>query len=131
MPLRSYDPAFMNTISCTSSVSYIDGDRGILEYRGYPIEELAEKSNFLEVSYLLLYGELPTNDQFTTFEQKIMTHTYLHTDIEKMMHSFNYDAHPMGLVVSTMAAVSTFHPEVNPALHSGVNVYKDERIMNK
>jgi citrate synthase len=129
--LRSYDPAYMNTISCTSRISYIDGDAGILQYRGYPIEELAEKSTFMEVAFLLLYGELPTQNQFNMFEGKVMTHTMLHTDVENMMRSFHYDAHPMGMVVSTLAAVSTFHPEVNPALHAGVDVYADEKVMNK
>jgi citrate synthase len=80
---------------------------------------------------LLLYGELPTARQQEVFNTKIMNHTYLHTDIENMMRSFHYDAHPMGMVVATMAAISTFHPDVNPALHAGVNVYANEKVMNK
>jgi len=94
-----------------------------LEYRGIPIEQLAEKSNFLEVAFLLIYGELPTRDQFKYWEKKIMTHTFLHNDVGVMMKSFHYDAHPMGMLVSTLAAISTFHPEANPAL-SGQDVYK-------
>lgn len=108
--LRSYDPGYMNTILCTSKISYIDGDRGILEYRGYPIEELAEKSTFLEVSFLLLFGELPTASQLQAFTKKVMTHTLVHSDVNNMMKSFRYDAHPMGMFCSTVAALSTLHP---------------------
>ena len=106
----------MNTINCTSKICYIDGDKGILEYRGIPIEELAEKSNFLEVSFLLIYGELPTPQQYKFWENKIMSHTFLHTDLSGMMKAFRYDAHPMGMFASTLAALSTLHPEANPAL---------------
>lgn len=113
--LRSYDPGYMNTINCTSKISFIDGDKGILEYRGYPIEQLAEKSNFLEVAFLLIYGELPTPSQFQFWKHKIQTHTFVHQDINQIMKSFRYDAHPMGMLVSTIAATSTFHPEANPA----------------
>lgn len=108
--LRSYDPGYMNTILCTSKISYIDGDKGILEYRGYPIEELAEKSTFLEVSFLLLFGELPTTTQLQAFTKKVMTHTLVHSDVNNMMKSFRYDAHPMGMFCSTVAALSTLHP---------------------
>lgn len=86
----------MNTISCTSKISYIDGDKGILEYRGYPIEQLAEHSSFLEVAFLVIYGELPTAKQLASWEQKIMKHTFMHQDVNQMMKSFHYDAHPMG-----------------------------------
>jgi len=130
-PLRVYDPGYLNTINCTSKVSYIDGDKGILEYRGYPIEELAEKSTFLEVAFLLIYGELPTQHQFEKWESKILTHTYLHTDISRMMESFHYDAHPMGIVVSTVSAMSTFQPEQNPTILVGIDPYSDSLIMNK
>lgn len=108
--LRSYDPGFMNTISCTSKISFIDGDKGILEYRGYPIEQLAEKASFLEVAFLLIFGELPTKEQLAQWEQKIMTHTFIHQDAQNMMRGFHYDAHPMGMFISTIAAMSTFHP---------------------
>ena len=129
--LRAYDPGYLNTISCTSAISYIDGDKGILEYRGIPIEVLAEKSNFLEVAYLLIYGDLPTRLQFTQWERKIMEHSYLHTDIANMIHSFHYDAHPMGIVVSTVSAMSTFQPDQNPTIHVGKDVYKDPLVLNK
>ena len=130
-PLKFYDPGYVNTINCTSKISYIDGDKGILEYRGYPIEELAEKSTFLEVAFLLIYGELPTQHQFEKWESKILTHTYLHTDISRMMESFHYDAHPMGIVVSTVSAMSTFQPEQNPTILVGIDPYSDSLIMNK
>jgi citrate synthase len=129
--LMVYDPGYMQTICCTSKISYIDGDKGILEYRGYPIEELAEKSSFLEVGFLLIYGELPTRSQLDSWEHKILHHTYLHTDINRMMENFHYDAHPMGSLVSTMAAMSTFQPEQNPALLTGIDPYKDSMLMNK
>jgi citrate synthase len=108
--LRSYDPGYMNTILCTSKISYIDGDKGILEYRGYPIEELAEKSTFMEVSFLLLFGELPTTSQLHAFQKKVMSHTFIHSDVNDMMKAFRYDAHPMGMFCSTVAALSTLHP---------------------
>ena len=108
--LRSYDPGYMNTITCTSTISYIDGDKGILEYRGYPIEVLAERANFLEVAFLTLYGELPNAMQLNSFSKKVMEHTFLHTDVGQMMKSFRYDAHPMGMLCSTLAALSTVHP---------------------
>jgi len=129
-PLRLYDPGYMNVINCTSKISFIDGDKGILEYRGYPIEQLAEKSTFLEVAFLVIYGELPTQEDFQIWQRKIMTHTFLHTDAAQMMKSFRYDAHPMGMLVSTVAAISTFHPEANPAL-AGQNVYDDKKSRNK
>lgn len=129
--LRYYDPGYTNTIACTSEISYIDGDKGILEYRGYPIEELAEKSNYLEVAYLLIYGELPSRGQYALWERKVMTHTYIHTDISRMIQSFHYDAHPMGIVVSTTSAMSTFQPEQNPALQPTNDPYLDPYVMNK
>jgi len=109
--LMTYDPGYTNTASCKSAVTYIDGDKGILEYRGYPIEQLAEKSNFLEVAYLLLKGELPTSSQLSAWENEIALHTVVHENIKRQMESFRYDAHPMGMLVSTVAALSTFYPE--------------------
>ena len=106
-----YDPAYLNTASCKSEITYIDGDKGILEYRGYPIEQLAEHSNFLEVAYLLIYGELPTTDKLEHWTQRIMRHTYIHENLADMMQDFRYDAHPMGMLVSSLAGLSTFHPE--------------------
>lgn len=115
-PLRIYDPGYMNTICSTSKISYIDGDKGILEYRGYPIEQLAEHSTFLEVAFLLIHGELPSKNQLDSFTDKVMTHTILHTDVLDMMKPFRYDAHPMGILISTIAGYSTLKPEANPAL---------------
>jgi citrate synthase len=109
--LLSYDPAFMNTASTTSRITEIDGDRGILRYRGYPIEELAERSSYLEVAYLLLHGELPTLGQMDEWIYQITHHTWIHENVKKFMDGFHYDAHPMGMLVSTVAALSTFYPE--------------------
>ncbi|CAN5900350.1 citrate synthase [soil metagenome] len=109
--LLSYDPAFMNTASCKSAITFIDGDQGILRYRGYPIQELAENSTYLESSYLTFFGELPTQEQLDGWTHEIMHHTYVHESIKKFMDGFHYDAHPMGMLVSTVAALSTFYPE--------------------
>jgi citrate synthase len=109
--LMTYDPAFLNTASCKSAITFIDGDKGILEYRGYPIEELAEKSNFLEVSWLLWNGELPTEAELKEFTRHLTLHTYLHENIKKFMEGFRHDAHPMGMLLSTVGALSTFYPE--------------------
>jgi citrate synthase len=109
--LRSYDPAFMNTASCRSAITYIDGEKGILNYRGYPIDQLAEKSSYQEVAYLLLNGELPTRKQLEGFSREVTVHTFLHENVKKFMEGFRYDAHPMGILVSTVAALSTFYPE--------------------
>jgi citrate synthase len=106
--MMSYDPAFNNTAACISRVTYIDGDVGILRYRGYPIEELAEKSTYLETAYLLLHGELPTANQFRDFQQHITQHTFIHESFKKLMDGFHYDAHPMGMLISALAALSTF-----------------------
>jgi citrate synthase len=109
--LMSYDPAFLNTAACRSAVTLIDGDRGILRYRGYPIEQLAEKSTFLETAFLLLHGELPTKPQLEEWKYHITHHTIIHENIKKFIDGFHYDAHPMGVFVSTVAALSTFYPE--------------------
>jgi citrate synthase len=109
--LMSYDPAFMNTASCRSRITFIDGDRGILRYRGYPIDVLAEKCSFLEVAYLLLFGELPTESEMTEWTDKVTHHTMIHENIKKFMDGFHHDAHPMGMFVSTIAGLSTFYPE--------------------
>jgi citrate synthase len=111
--LMSYDPAFVNTASCRSRITFIDGDKGILQYRGYPIEELAEKSNYLETAYLIVKGELPDKDHFARWERNIKIHTMVHENIKKFMEGFRYDAHPMGMLVSTVGAMSTFYPEAN------------------
>jgi citrate synthase len=109
--LMTYDPAFQNTASCKSRITFIDGDNGILRYRGYPIEQLAEKSTFVETTYLLLNGELPTASQLTVWDTKLSIHTMLHENIKKFMGGFRYDAHPMGIFLSTLGALSTFYPE--------------------
>ena len=111
--VMGYDPAFMNTASCQSSVTFIDGDRGILRYRGYPIEQLAEKCTFLEVAYLLLFGELPTPSQLDNWVRDVTAHTMVHENVKKFMDGFHHDAHPMGMVMSTVAALATFYPDAN------------------
>jgi citrate synthase len=108
--IMSYDPAFMNTASCTSRITYIDGDKGILEYRGYPIEQLAEESTYLEVAYLLLHGELPTKDQLDKWMHEITHHTFVHENVKKFIDGFHHDAHPMSILLSSVGALSTFYP---------------------
>jgi citrate synthase len=100
--LMTYDPAFMNTASCKSRITFIDGDKGILEYRGYPIDQLAEKSTYLEVAYLLLHGELPTESQLTDFTRNITYHTFINENIKKVIDCFHYNAHPMGMFEATL-----------------------------
>jgi citrate synthase len=109
--LMGYDPAFLNTANCRSAITYIDGDKGILEYRGYPIEQLAEKSSFLEVAYLLLNGELPSQKELEQFIHLVTHHTYVHENIKTFMDGFRYDAHPMSMLASTVAALSGFYPD--------------------
>ncbi len=109
--LMGYDPAFQNTASCRSSITFIDGDKGILRYRGYPIEELAARHSFLEVAQLLLTGELPTTDQHLDWVAEITNHTFIHESIKKFIDGFHHDAHPMGMLVSAVGALSTFYPE--------------------
>jgi citrate synthase len=109
--LATYDPGFVNTASCRSAVTYIDGDAGILEYRGYPIEQLAEHSTFLEVAYLLLNGELPDAEQLEQWTHDITYHTFLHENVKQLIEGFRYDAHPMGMLMSAVSALSTFYPD--------------------
>ena len=109
--LITYDPAFMSTAACRSRITFIDGDKGILQYRGYPIEQLAEHSTYLETAYLILFGELPTDAQLKEWTKQIMLHTMLHENIKKLMEGFQYDAHPMGVFLSTVGAFSTFYPD--------------------
>ncbi|MGB5874515.1 MAG: citrate synthase [Bacteroidota bacterium] len=109
--LMSYDPAFMNTASCRSTITLIDGEKGILRYRGYPIDQIAEKSSFLEVAYLIINGELPTQSQLDDWTYNIMHHTMLHENVKRFMEGFRYDAHPMGMLVSTIGGLSTFYPD--------------------
>ena len=109
--LMSYDPAYLNTSSCRSAITYIDGDAGILRYRGYPIEQVAEQASFLETAYLLLEGELPTAPQEAAWEEEIRNHTYVHTNVTKFLEGFRYDAHPMGMLLGAVGALSTFYPD--------------------
>ncbi len=109
--MMAYDPAFKNTASCKSAITFIDGDHGILNYRGYPIEQLAEQSSFLEVAYLLLEGELPNREQKEAWEHEILTHTFVHENVRKFMDGFRYDSHPMSQLISTIGALSSFYPE--------------------
>lgn len=129
--MMSYDPAFGNTASCKSKVTFIDGEKGILRYRGYPIEQLAEKSSFLEVSYLLLNGELPKKKELADFEHDITHHTYLHENIKKIIDSFRYDAHPMGMLMGTVAALSTFYPEAKDIFDKENNELQIKRLIAK
>jgi citrate synthase len=109
--LMAYDPAYLNTASCRSAITFIDGDQGILRYRGYPIEQLAEDASFLETAYLLLEGELPNADQLHTWEEDVRSHTYVHTNFAKFLEGFRYDAHPMGMLLGAVGALSTFYPD--------------------
>jgi citrate synthase len=111
MGLLSFDPAFLNTAACRSAITYIDGDAGILRYRGYPIEQLAEEAGFLETAYLLFEGELPTVDQLAGWEDDVRSHTYVHTNVTKFLEGFRYDAHPMGMLLGAVGALSTFYPD--------------------
>jgi citrate synthase len=129
--LMTYDPAFMNTASCRSSITFIDGDKGILRYRGYPIEQLAEKCTFLEVAYLILFGELPTAPQLKEWVAEITHHTMLHETTKKFLEGFRYDAHPMGMLTSTVAALSTVYPESRHVLDPKVRALQIKRIIGK
>jgi citrate synthase len=129
--LMTYDPAFMNTASCHSSITFIDGDRGILRYRGYPIEVLAEHCTFLEVSYLLLFGELPTADELKKWVDDITHHTMLHETTKKLMEGFLHDAHPMAMLVSTVAALSTVYPEAREVHDPANRLLQIKRLIGK
>src|SRR5215468_4105951 len=111
--VMSYDPAFMNTASCRSAITYLDGEAGVLEYCGYPIEQLAEKSTYLEVAYLLVHGELPNQQQLEEWTHQITTHTFVHENVKSFMQGFRYDAHPMGMLLASVGALSTFYPDAN------------------
>ncbi|HXE57814.1 MAG TPA: citrate synthase [Gemmatimonadales bacterium] len=129
--LMTYDPAFMNTAACRSAITYIDGDRGILRYRGYPIEQLAEHASFLEVAYLLCEGELPNREQLERWTSDIRYHTYVHTNITKFLEGFRYDAHPMGMLLGVVGALSTFYPDAKN-IHDPANRYLQRvRLMAK
>jgi citrate synthase len=127
----SYDPAFLNTASCRSRITFIDGDKGILRYRGYPIEQLAEKATYLEVAYLLLNGELPEKTQLAAWKDEIVNHTFVHENVKTFMDGFRYDAHPMGMLVSTVAALSTFYPEAKKVRDPAVRRLNMTRLIAK
>jgi citrate synthase len=129
--LMAYDPAFMNTASTRSTITYIDGDKGILRYRGYPIEQLAEKSTYLETAYLILFGELPNAKQLEQWTYEIIHHTFLHESIKRLMEAFRYDAHPMGMFISTVAALSTFYPEANQIGDPEIRLKQIQRLIAK
>ncbi len=129
--IMTYDPAFMNTASCRSSITYIDGDKGILEYRGYPIEQLAEKSTYLEVAYLLIYGRLPLQHELDDWTHLITTHTFVHENIKDYMQGFRYDAHPMGMLLAAVGALSTFYPEANQIKDRELRMMQVVRLVAK
>src|SRR5438552_17601621 len=127
----SYDPAFMNTASCKSRITYIDGDKGILRYRGYPIEQLAEKSTYLETAYLILHGELPTQSQLAGWTHNITYHSIIHENIKKLIDGFHHDAHPMGILVSTVGALSTFYPDAKKIFDANSRRQQTYRLISK
>jgi citrate synthase len=129
--LMSYDPAFMNTASCKSAITFIDGDKGILEYRGYPIDQLAEHCSFLEVAYLLLNGELPKAQELAAWKHEITTHTLVHENIKKFIDGFQHDAHPMGIFLSTVGALSTFYPDAKNIFSADVRRMQITRLIAK
>ena len=129
--MMTYDPAFMNTASCRSSITFIDGDKGILEYRGYPIEQLAEKSTYLEVAYLLMHGELPTDAELAQWRHTITFHTILNENFRHLIDSFRYNAHPMGRFISSMAALGTFYPESKEIFNREGRAKQIHRIIAK
>jgi citrate synthase len=129
--LMSYDPAYMNTASCRSEITYIDGEAGILQHRGYPIEQLCEHSNYLEVAYLIINGELPTRSQLQRWVHEVTIHTFVHENIKDFMHGFRYDANPMGMLVASVGALSTFYPDANQIHDEHVRMAQIIRLLAK
>ena len=129
--MMTYDPAFMNTAACRSAITFIDGDKGILRYRGYPIEQLAEHASFLEVAYLLHEGELPNAEQLARWTEDIRYHTYVHTNIIKLLGGFRYDAHPMGMLLGVIGALSTFYPDAKEVHDPAVRYIQRVRLVAK
>jgi citrate synthase len=129
--LMSYDPAFLNTASVRSAITFIDGDAGILRYRGYPIEQLAVESTYLETAFLLLFGELPAFEEMRAFEHAITYHTFLHENMKRLMEGFRYDAHPMGMFVSAVAALGTLYPEASKVDDPDVRLRQTIRLIAK
>src|SRR5207247_1570190 len=129
--LMTYDPAFMNSANCRSTITFIDGEKGILLYRGYPIEQLAENSDYLETAYLILFGELPSASQLQAWIREITLHTMLHENIKKLMEGFQYDAHPMGSFLSTVGALSTFYPDAKQIFDKASRLKQTHRLIAK
>jgi citrate synthase len=129
--LMTYDPAFMNTASCRSAITFIDGDKGILEYRGYPIEQLAEQSTYLEVAYLLVHGDLPTQAQLDEWTHEITIHTFVHENVKSFMQGFRYDAHPMGMLLASVGALSTFYPDASQIKDEEIRYLQIIRLIAK
>src|SRR4051794_15318945 len=129
--LMTYDPAFMNTASCRSAITYLDGDKGVLEYRGYPIEQLAEHSTYLEVAYLLIHGDLPTQQQLDEWTHQVTIHTFVHENVKNFMQGFRYDAHPMGMLLASVGALSTFYPDANQIKDEGIRYLQMIRLVAK
>jgi citrate synthase len=129
--LMTYDPAYMNTASCRSAITYIDGDAGILEYRGYPIEQLAEQSTYLEVAYLLVHGDLPTRAQLDEWTHEITIHTFVHENVKSFMQGFRYDAHPMGMLLASVGAMSTFYPDASQIKDEEIRYLQIIRLIAK
>jgi citrate synthase len=129
--LMAYDPAFTNTASTRSAITYIDGAAGVLEYRGYPIEQLCEDSNYLEVAYLLIHGELPSKEQYDRWEHEITIHTFVHENVKSFMQGFRYDAHPMGMLLASTGALSTFYPDANQIKDEEIRYLQIIRLLAK
>jgi citrate synthase len=129
--LMTYDPAFMNTAACRSAITYIDGDKGILEYRGYPIEQLAEKSTYLETAYLLAYGELPTATQLSEWQYNITHHTFINENLRGVLDAFRYNAHPMGILIAMISAMGTFYPEAKSIFDAEIRQRQIYRLVAK
>jgi citrate synthase len=129
--LMTYDPAFMNTASCRSAITYIDGDKGILRYRGYPVDQLADHAGYLEVAYLILHGELPTAPQLEEFTRDVTIHTFVHENLRSFIDGFRYDAHPMGMLVATVGALSTFYPEAKHVMDAEIRRKQIVRLIAK
>jgi len=129
--LMTYDPALMNTASTKSAITFIDGDKGILEYRGYPVEQLADRCTFLEVAYLILFGALPNKEQLAAWTYDITHHTFVHENIKTLMQAFRYDAHPMGMFISIVAALSTFYPDANKISDADNRLAQIKRLIAK
>jgi citrate synthase len=129
--LMTYDPAYTNTAACRSGVTFIDGEQGILEYRGYPIEQLAEQSSYLEVAYLLVHGELPTSQQLEQWVHEITIHTFVHENVKEFMQGFRYDAHPMGMLLASVGALSTFYPEASQIKDEAIRYMQVIRLIAK